>query len=810
MRAVLPLFTLGMVSSCLVCSQPAVAQTPSAVPAYGNRHATRMPEPSLKPSPSHVPLSDYVPCLFNSDERAQMHSEQPEALPKSAENRKVDDATAIQLYSATVDAITKLGAQPQYDPQAVKDFLNSYSQAFRPEQLVGKTPAEAYSYIKNAAQTAQANVNSASNKRKSFGLLLPPSLSAVDAAATAIVQAINIAATSITKGVTKTIDTSTANQLYNATTQAITNFSSAPNYDREGVDEFFQEYSHGLKSGDLVGLTATQANALVSTVAQQAKAYADLQRDLLLPVQDGTTSGVGASATPSTQDVAAAAYAVLQTVTSAATNVIESKATNQPFQAPGDVSCSMSILAWKETSDIFGRRVANTYVGVQVTVRNLNTKNEFLIHDIQVAIDTGIDRDEFGRFQAGRDKLLVRAVAQRGQSEDRRNLVVNSLQAAGAIASSGSIVGSADFKTAVAVFQGAFIPGFSTIFPDHTVDQLNHINDLVFSASSTSKVLVPVQGSVPLVTFIAEKPIEQLPFAWCGYTGRKSRFARLRQYCELDDANAYMIGRRGKPLEMSNSQSEFEVWDDLPYRDWKAAALEMLQKRAFVVIGGVHIQELTAPEPKINNLTCPLLADGSVDLSKATNGVSICSVTGVGLDKVASVVLEKGTDKVSGKIKPATDGNSASIEFDTTALASSSGVYSLYLVESGTASQNSNAEVDSSKTVQLSKQPVITGIEATSVYIGAATAALAVDGLNLDLVNDISLVPDETGGGPVKGALPAGISSANKSMTVSFSSQNLIPGKTYHVSYSIKADPTNQVSKISLTVKTTSTPPAAR
>jgi hypothetical protein len=110
----------------------------------------------------------------------------------------------------------------------------------------------------------------------------------------------------------------------------------------------------------------------------------------------------------------------------------------------------------------------------------------------------------------------VRSVAQRGQSEDRRNLVLNALTAVGAIAGSSAIAGSTDFKNGVAVFQGAFIPGFSTIFPDHTVEHLNHINDMVFSASNTSKVLVPIQGSVPLVTFTALSPLSNCRSPGCG------------------------------------------------------------------------------------------------------------------------------------------------------------------------------------------------------------------------------------------------------------------------------------------------------
>ncbi len=108
------------------------------------------------------------------------------------------------------------------------------------------------------------------------------------------------------------------------------------------------------------------------------------------------------------------------------------------FDRPPDVSCSFSIMQWQETRDTFGRRVANQYIAIEVNVRNLNSQNDFLIHDVQIAVDTGLDRTQFGRFQAGRDKQIVRAVIQRGQSEDFRNLAINSLLMIGAIAGGAS------------------------------------------------------------------------------------------------------------------------------------------------------------------------------------------------------------------------------------------------------------------------------------------------------------------------------------------------------------------------------------
>ncbi len=465
--------------------------------------------------------------------------------------------------------------------------------------------------------------------------------------------------------------------------------------------------------------------------------------------QEVNTSAPEANVQGSVSDIIANA------ITNALTPAVNAAVAKTQFQAPPDVSCSVALLTWQETSDVFGRRVANTYLGMQVTVRNLNTTNEFLIHDIQVAVDTGIDQRDFSRFQAGRDKLLVRAVAQRGQSEDRRNLVLHSLEAVGAIAGSSSIIGSREFETAVAVFQGAFLPSYSTIFPDHTVEQLNHINDLVFSASSTSKVIVPIQGSVPLVTFISEKPIEQLPFAWCGWnTGTHNLFHSSQRYCDSGDGtgtassinkaanrNPAYLDRYSlpKPADRKRPSSDDAsktvdqyplAWDDLHYRKWKAAALRILQDHTYVVIGGVHIKELTK-QTSLGNIDCPTLTStGAVDISQTKNGVISCTVTGSSLDTIASAALEKGTDKVLGKVSPAKDGSSAVITFDPAVLSDKEGLYKLFSVD------KAQTETDTGNVLSLQIQPLI-----SSADINAKT--LTIKGKHLDLLTNVLLVADD-------------------------------------------------------------------
>jgi hypothetical protein len=500
---------------------------------------------------------------------------------------------------------------------------------------------------------------------------------------------------------------------------------------------------------------------------------------------------------------------LMSAVRSTSTEALASKP-RQLYNPPTDISCSVSVMGWKETSDNFGRRVANQFVAIQVTVRNLNTKNEFLMHDIQVAVDTGLSPDSYfykqyaGRFQAGRDKLLVRGVAQRGQSEDRRNLALNALAAAGAIAGASAVGGTPDFKSGVAVFEGAFLPGLSTLFPDHTVEQLNRINDLVFSASNTSKVLVPIQGSVPLVTFIPEKPIEQLPFAWCGYK-REDDPQRPCIYdpFKTDDSSfphqSFLLqDGNGTPRDIE------KPWKSLAYSDWKGAALRILENHLFVVIGGVHIQELTNEPPKIANLDCPTIPGGAVDITQAKDGVISCSVTGNSLDKVSSVNLEKGSEKIAGKVKAAKDGNSATLIFDPSALSDGNGMYSLYMVTSD--SSGNSTEVDSGEKVSLVPTTYIASVGSPLDLSKVPMDPLKFSGKHLDLIGSVYLVQGENA---VEATADGKPTVTQDTATATFDPSKLITKTTYHLRYTLKSQLSKPVDWPYLTVTTTNQAPAA-
>ena len=496
-----------------------------------------------------------------------------------------------------------------------------------------------------------------------------------------------------------TVDQATVYRVIRETKAALETASLNAFHTNPALKKELQPLGAGIATGAAATVAKTYEDNLL---AQAPTLVGKTQKELLLHVSDAAASAVREAQTEifnqankellvplSEPDLNNLVTAAVSAVVVSATNVVS----NSRFKPPDDVSCSMAILTWQETSDIFGRRVANTYIAIQVTVRNLNKTNEFLIHDIQVAVDTGLAPADFSRFQAGRDKLLVRAVAERGQTQDRRNLALNSLLAVGAIASAVTPLAPAtEFATAVAVFQGGFIPGFKTLFPDHTVEQLNNINDRAFSASSVNKVIVPIEGSVPLVTFISVKPVEQMPFAWCGYN------KQTRTY--LGHANSQECKSGSSPATTAKDYPE-TTQDSLDYKKWQPAALRILQDHTFVVIGGVHIKQLTNEPGTLSGITCPKLPSGSIDISKPDKDGSIaCKVTGTSLKSITAVKLTQDDAEIVGKITAADDGTTADITFAADDLKAGSGTYKVMLTD-----KTSDADVDSGEHVQLEAQP---------------------------------------------------------------------------------------------------------
>lgn len=306
------------------------------------------------------------------------------------------------------------------------------------------------------------------------------------------------------------------------------------------------------------------------------------------------------------------------------------------IQRPDDIGCSQSLLSWEEASDIFGRRIANTYLAFQVVVRNLSPDNEFVMHDVKIALDS-----PYSRFVAGRDKMLARGVALRGQSDDPRNVWMRVGDAVASVAGAASVAFTGiNFKNGVTVFQSAFLPGMKSTFPDYTIEQMNRLSDLAFTSSSAYKIVIPKSGSAPFVTFLPAKI-----FAGDGTS------------------------------------------QPAPYKKWSQQKLLAFSNSAFVIVAGVHVKEVDN-QPSVSKLTCPVDASGALDLAKAKGDTFSCDVAGDNLDGTLKLRLKnaaesndavtaEGTLTIAGK-----DTTAAKVAFKLSDLkALKAADYSVYLVE---------------------------------------------------------------------------------------------------------------------------------
>lgn len=107
------------------------------------------------------------------------------------------------------------------------------------------------------------------------------------------------------------------------------------------------------------------------------------------------------------QNVAAESQQVLASVP--AKNNVAQAAQQQTaaIVRPTDIACSMSLLSYDTTRYAFGQRMADEFIPVQIIVRNLNPTKEFLVHDVEFAVDEDIN-GRFGRYASGVDKLTAR------------------------------------------------------------------------------------------------------------------------------------------------------------------------------------------------------------------------------------------------------------------------------------------------------------------------------------------------------------------------------------------------------------------
>ena len=206
---------------------------------------------------------------------------------------------------------------------------------------------------------------------------------------------------------------------------------------------------------------------------------------------------------------------------------------------PDDIRVYVSVLDPQTVSDVFGKRIAQRFVALQVTIRNRNSDHQFLIHDVSLDLEnvfpagyfTGREAKELDCVQRKKDcedknktrvnprecgcsggykyelssleLSLLRGVAEKGQSENGRNKILRFLEGIGTVAA--GLIGVAGFGPSygdsIAIYNGEALAAYRHVFPDYTINQMNRLSDSAYQ----SNTLVPKQQAKVIVAFIPER-----------------------------------------------------------------------------------------------------------------------------------------------------------------------------------------------------------------------------------------------------------------------------------------------------------------
>lgn len=174
------------------------------------------------------------------------------------------------------------------------------------------------------------------------------------------------------------------------------------------------------------------------------------------------------------------------------------------------IQVRIGVMAPRIVSDTFGKRIAENFIAIQVTVGNHDRDYQYLINDVSILLKKEVftpepyftDPERKSFFFSSAELSLLRGVAEKGQGQDTRNKTLRFFRGLGTIAA--GLIGVTGFgpsyPKSVAVFNGPIISAFSEAFPDYTINQMNRLSDSAYSANT----LIPAKHSKVIVAFIPQ------------------------------------------------------------------------------------------------------------------------------------------------------------------------------------------------------------------------------------------------------------------------------------------------------------------
>lgn len=449
------------------------------------------------------------------------------------------------------------------------------------------------------------------------------------------------------------------------------------------------------------------------------------------------------------------------------------------FARPDDIGCAYQIMSWNQSRLLFGRSVANDFISVQVTVRNLNPKEEFVVHNAMLSIDTDI-RGAAGRYFEGADKIAVEAYNNAGESLTARGIIGNSIAAAsGLLSALVSIVDTDNFSNAASAFTSGVVPGWKTISPDHQKDQLLLIANSGFSATYTTKTVVGKSGTATFYTWFPAKPFLQ---GWwlqdCAQSvetfGKDS--SPTQPATAGTDLEPPQIG-----VDYARVKEECQTakeWKMVPYKKWTPISDDLFRELSLTVVAGIHVQEDSKKQSLVTEIRCPDNAQGELDVSKSSaDGTISCEVSGNNLDKVVKLRLENAENAVD-PLRPEAivtvngDNTTAKAAFRVSDLATAGGSrYNAYAVgKDGT-------ETPTGQTIHLPTGAILTAVVPPGIDLADPPSKIELNGYHLDKLANICL---SQGPSPAGGAT---IAVSKDSVTkATFGANALkVPAGTWHI-----------------------------
>jgi hypothetical protein len=403
---------------------------------------------------------------------------------------------------------------------------------------------------------------------------------------------------------------------------------------------------------------------------------------------------------------------------------------------PEDIGCAYQILSWNDARLWFGRSVANEFVAVQITVRNMNKQEEFILHNAMLSVRTDIN-GALGQYYEGVDKLGVEAHNNAGESLTARGIVGNSISAATTLLSAlQPIVNVGNFSNAVAAFNGGVPKGWAALEPDHQKDQLLMIANSGFSASDGFKTVVPKSSTATFYTWFPAKPFLE------GWWTQKC----ARDVAGVNPNRSSTSPQVGVDSEWARDlckNTPASTWETIPYKKWSSISDQLFRDLSLAVIAGMHVREDSKNKASITDLKCPKDSQGRLDLSKASsNGTLSCDVSGENMDKVTKLRLENAGNLVDparpdGVISEvSSDNTGAKVAFNTSDLNAAPGdSYNVFSVgKDGT--ENATGQ----KVYLKHDAPKLTKVDPSSLDLGKKPPDnLSLTGTNLDTLKNVCL-----------------------------------------------------------------------